>query len=96
MSPAPKDKKTTLSSDNNDPKIDYSETLKGSFNNLGDILGPNGLKQMTKDTAGIMKQQKNLMKVMGKLPAIMDMVNGMMKTLNTGSLGKMMGGDQED
>lgn len=71
-------------------KIDYASTIEDAYDDLNKILGSDGIKRLTDDTQGLMKQQMQLaesMKAMtplvqGMMPMI-EQMKGMMKTMDT-------------
>ena len=79
-------------------KIDYASTIEDAYDDLNKILGSDGIKRLTDDTQGLMKQQMELaesMKAMtplvqGMAPMIKQM-EGMMKNMdgNEGMAGVM-------
>jgi len=81
-------------------KIDYAATIEDAYDDLNKILGSDGIKRLTSDTQGLMKQQMELaesMKAMtplvqGMAPMIGQMQE-MMKTMDgngEGGLGGVM------
>ena len=81
-------------------KIDYAATIEDAYDDLNKILGSDGIKRLTSDTQGLMKQQMELaesMKAMtplvqGMAPMIGQMKE-MMKTMDVngeGGLGGVM------
>jgi hypothetical protein len=54
--------------------IDYASTVEGAYDQLNSILGSDGIKQLTNDTQGLMKQQMQLAESMKKIePMIQSM-----------------------
>jgi hypothetical protein len=81
-------------------KIDYAATIEDAYDDLNKILGSDGIKRLTSDTQGLMKQQMELAKsmkamtplVQGMAPMIGQMQE-MMKTMDgngEGGLGGVM------
>jgi hypothetical protein len=76
-------------SKNGASKIDYASTIEDAYDDLNKILGSDGIKRLTSDTQGLMKQQMELAKSMegmgplieGIKPMIAQM-NGMMKNMD--------------
>jgi len=76
-------------SKNGASKIDYASTIEDAYDDLNKILGSDGIKRLTDDTQGLMKQQMQLAKSMegmgplieGIKPMIQQM-NGMMKNMD--------------
>jgi hypothetical protein len=70
-------------------KIDYASTIEDAYDDLNKILGSDGIKRLTDDTQGLMKQQMELAKSMeGMQPLIagikplIEQMNGMMKSMD--------------
>jgi len=89
-------------SKNGGSKIDYASTIEDAYDDLNKILGSDGIKRLTSDTQGLMKQQMQLAESMegmkplveGMLPLI-DKMKGMMSTMDgngngEGGLGSIM------
>lgn len=79
-------------------KIDYASTIEDAYDDLNKILGSDGIKRLTDDTQGLMKQQMQLAESMkGMEPLIagikpmIEQMNGMMKNMdgNEGMAGVM-------
>jgi len=72
---------------NGGSKIDYASTIEDAYDDLNKILGSDGIKRLTDDTQGLMKQQMELAESMksmtpffeGMMPIIKKM-KGMMET----------------
>jgi hypothetical protein len=69
--------------------IDYASTVEDAYDELNKIIGSDGVKRLTADTQGLMKQQLQLTEAMnGMQPMIdqmgplMDRVQTMMSSLN--------------
>lgn len=85
-------------SKNGASKIDYASTIEDAYDDLNKILGSDGIKRLTDDTQGLMKQQMQLAESMkgmeplvkGMMPMI-EQMKGMMKTMdgNDGMAGVM-------
>jgi hypothetical protein len=75
---------------NGGSKIDYASTIEDAYDDLNKILGSDGIKRLTDDTQGLMKQQMQLAESMkgmeplvkGMMPMI-EQMKGMMKTMDT-------------
>jgi hypothetical protein len=76
-------------SKNGAAKIDYASTIEDAYDDLNKILGSDGIKRLTSDTQGLMKQQMQLAESMkgiepliaGMKPMI-EQMNGMMKNMD--------------
>lgn len=77
--------------------VNYSKTMEKSYENLGNMLGSDGIKNLTKDTDKLMKQQEKLMEslegmapLFEKATSLMDKVGGLQNYAS--NLGSMFGG----
>lgn len=87
-------------SKNGAAKIDYASTIEDAYDDLNKILGSDGIKRLTSDTQGLMKQQMQLaesMKGMGPIiegiKPLMEQMKGMMEGMDgngEGGLGPIM------
>ena len=64
--------------------IDYASTIEDAYDDLNKIVGSDGIKRLTKDTQGLMQQQKQLTEamegmgdLMSKLGPMLDQVKGL-------------------
>ena len=79
---------------NGGSKIDYASTIEDAYDDLNKILGSDGIKRLTDDTQGLMKQQMELAKsmesmaplVQGMMPMI-EKMKGMMNSMDGGNEG---------
>jgi len=76
-------------SKNGGSKIDYASTIEDAYDDLNKILGSDGIKRLTDDTQGLMKQQMELAKSMEALTPLfkgmkpmIEQMKGMMNTMN--------------
>lgn len=76
-------------SKNGGSKIDYASTIEDAYDDLNKILGSDGIKRLTDDTQGLMKQQMELAKSMESMTPLvermmpmMEQMKGMMKTMD--------------
>jgi hypothetical protein len=63
--------------------IDYASTVEDAYDDLNKLVGSDGIKRLTQDTQGLMKQQKQLTEamegmgdLMSKLGPMLDQVKG--------------------
>ena len=84
---------------NKTSKIDYASTIEDAYDDLNKILGSDGIKRLTTDTQGLMKQQMELAKSMEAMTPLIEgimpmaeKVQTMMKSMDggNGSLGSVM------
>jgi hypothetical protein len=64
--------------------IDYASTVEDAYDDLNKLVGSDGIKRLTQDTQGLMKQQKQLTEamegmgdLMSKLGPMLDQVKGL-------------------
>ena len=84
---------------NKTSKIDYASTIADAYDDLNKILGSDGIKRLTTDTQGLMKQQMELAKSMEAMTPLIEGImpmaekaQEMMKSMDSGSgsLGSVM------
>ena len=80
-------------------KIDYAATIEDAYDELNKILGSDGIKRLTSDTQGLMKQQSDLAKSMEAMTPLIESImpmaekaQKMMESMESGngSLGSVM------
>jgi hypothetical protein len=87
----PKSAFTGYKNDNN--RVDYAATVEEAYDDLGKILGGDGLKSLTSDTQTLVKQQKELASAMKGMGPLVQQAAGMMDQLGgKNGLSKMLGG----
>ena len=57
---------------NKSSKIDYAATVESAYDDLNNILGSDGIKRLTSDTQGLMKQQMELAKSMEAMTPLIE------------------------
>jgi hypothetical protein len=77
-------------------RIDYAATMEQAYDNLNKMLGDGGMKNLTKDTKGLMDQQKELMNQLKDFAPLMEQAGSMLDKLGgmdnlKGLMGKMGG-----
>jgi hypothetical protein len=80
------------SGEEDDDHIDYSKTLEEAYGNLENILGKDGMKDISKTTQQLMEQQKMLMENMDKIAPIMKSAEGFIDKMVKGPLGSIFNG----
>jgi hypothetical protein len=70
--------------------IDYASTVEDAYDELNKIIGSDGIKRLTKDTQGLMKQQLQLTEAMGDMQPMIDQMGPLMDRVQSmmGSLKK--------
>jgi hypothetical protein len=79
-------------SKNGAAKIDYASTIEDAYDDLNKILGSDGIKRLTSDTQGLMKQQMQLAKSMEGMGPLIEGIKPMMAQMK----GLMEGMDGKD
>ena len=89
-----------ISSKKADKTIDYAATVETAYDDLNNILGGEGIKNLTNDTQNLVSQQKQLSEAMqGMEPLIknfgplMNQATEMMKTMGNSGLTKLVKGN---
>jgi hypothetical protein len=62
-------------------EIDYATTVEDAYDQLNDILGGDGIKRLTSDTQGLMKQQMQLAEAMKGMGPVIEQIAPMMESL---------------
>lgn len=71
-------------------EIDYATTVEDAYDQLNNILGGDGIKQLTADTQGLMKQQMQLAEAMKGMQPLIEKMGPMVENLKG-----MMGNGKE-
>lgn len=74
-------------------EIDYATTVEDAYDQLNDILGGEGIKRLTSDTQGLMKQQMQLAEAMKGMGPVIEQITPMIKNLQ-GMMGQMGDGKE--
>ena len=77
-------------------RIDHAATMEQAYDNLNKMLGKGGMKNLTKDTKGLMNQQKELMEQLKGFAPLMEQAGDMLDKLGgmdnlQGLMGKLGG-----
>lgn len=74
-------------------RIDYATTLEDAYSNLNNMIGKDGIKNLTRDTSALMKQQMQLASAMKGMQPLIGQAKEMMSSLGEfGDLGKLTKG----
>ena len=65
----------------NNNQLDYAATVENAYGDLDKILGSDGIKNLTRDTERLMKEQQKLGKVMQNMGPMVGQVKEMMKSM---------------
>ena len=91
--------KTNSDDDDDEPdskkkgRVDYEATTKAAYANLEKMLGPRGVKGLTKDASNLMNQQEKMMKNLESFAPLLTKAEKMMGQFSNigGSLGNVDG-----
>ena len=77
-------------------RIDHAATMEQAYDNLNKMLGKGGIGNLTKDTQGLMNQQKDLMSQLKDFQPMMEQAGNMLDKLGgmdnlNGIMGKLGG-----
>ena len=72
--------------------VDYASTVEEAYDNLNNILGSDGINNLTKDTQKLMKQQMQLTQAMSNMQPLMESMGPLLQQAS-GLLGSMGGSD---
>lgn len=71
-------------------RVDYASTLNESYKNLSDILGKDGIKGLTNDTAKLMNQQKQLFESMQSMTPLLNQAQEMMQNFDMNQINELV------
>lgn len=63
-------------------RVDYASTVEKAYDNLENILGGSGMKNLTADTQKLIKQQKTLMGTLQQMKPLISMAKESMNSMN--------------
>jgi len=67
-------------------RIDYASTLEEAYDNLDNILGGDGIKNLTQDTQKLMEKQKELFESMQSMTPMLNQAKDMLKGFDMNNL----------
>jgi len=73
------------------PRIDFASTLEDAYTNLDNMLGSDGIKNLSSDTKKLMGQQQNLFKSMESMTPLLGQAQEMLKTFDMKSITGLAG-----
>jgi len=68
---------------NNTPRLDYASTVKSNYEDLNQLLGKEGIENLTKDTKELLKQQTELAKAMQGIAPLMNNASELLRNFKT-------------
>lgn len=77
-------------------KVNYAATVENAFDNLEKILGSDGMKKMSDDTARLADKQQNLISAMKNMEPLMQNAQKMLNSLQGGPLANLLKGGSKD
>jgi hypothetical protein len=72
-------------------RIDYASTLEEAYDNLDQILGSDGIKNLTQDTHKLMSKQQELFKSMEAMAPMLESAQNMLQGFDMNSLKNLTG-----
>lgn len=75
------------------PSLNYKATVDTAFDQLGQILGKDGLDKMSLDTDKLANKQDQLIQAMNKMEPMMNTAKSMVESLGGLDLGNLLGGN---
>ena len=72
--------------EDDDNKLDYTGTMKEAYQQMNDMIGSEGMKNLTKETMGLMKQQEALVANMEKMTPMLEGAQNMLENFDTGKI----------
>lgn len=79
VKPAAKDEGMNVMSNKKRNRIDYASTIEDAYDDLNNILGGEGIKQLTDDTQRLMGQQLQLADAMKSMTPLLENAKSMLK-----------------
>lgn len=64
-------------------RVDYASTVEKAYNNLENILGGEGMKNLTNDTQKLIKQQQSLMGTLKQMKPLISMAKDTMNSVDS-------------
>lgn len=71
-------------------RVDYASTVEKAYDNLENILGSSGMKNLTQDTQKLIKQQQSLMGTLEQMKPLISMAKNSMKDMDTDKMKEQM------
>jgi hypothetical protein len=62
-------------------RVDYGSTIEKAYDQLSDILGNDGIKNLTEDSQKLMQQQQQLAEAMKSMGPLLETAKGLLKSL---------------
>jgi hypothetical protein len=85
--PVADDAPLKVSSGKKPPRVDYASTVEGAYKDLSNILGSDGIKNLTKDTKHLMDQQVQLAEAMKSMGPLLESAKSMLDGFDMKNLG---------
>lgn len=63
-------------------RVDYASTVEQAYDNLENMLGSSGIKNLTKDTQKLINQQKSLMGTLTEMKPLIGMARETLQSIN--------------
>jgi hypothetical protein len=76
-------------------RVDYARTVEQAYDNLEGILGGDGMKNLTKDTQRLIKQQQTLMGTLQQMKPLIGMAKKTLGSVSPDAMAKQLTGAQD-
>ena len=76
---------------NTGPRLDYAATMSEAYDNLNNILGGDGIQNLTQDTKQLVKQQQQLAEAMQGMTPLIENAQKMLQGLDLKDMKNMLG-----
>jgi hypothetical protein len=86
--PKPNEHFTTVYNKKNN-RVDYAATVEDAYGDLNEILGGDGIKNLTEDTQKLMKQQLQLAEAMKSMTPLLDQAKQLMNGFDMKNFGNI-------
>ena len=82
--------KTKSGSKSKGPYIDHAATVEQSYQHLEDILGTDGIKNLTKDTQNLIEKQKKMYENIENMMPMVEQAQSFLKNFDINQINKLM------
>ena len=72
-------------------RIDYASTMEQAYDNLSDMLGKGGIASLSKETKGLLDQQKQLAGQLESMAPLLKDAKGLMDNMNLPNMKELDG-----
>jgi hypothetical protein len=72
-------------------RVDYASTMEQAYNNLTSVLGKGGIESLSKETKGLLEQQKSLAGQLESMAPLLKDAKGLLKNMNLPNMQELEG-----